>query len=50
MHLSNSELHLRRAKTMADPRTAIAEYMLAIAEAVRELKNPRPMLRVVRRR
>ena len=50
MFVSNSELHLRRAKTIADPQGAIAEFMLAIAEAVRELKEARPALRVVRRR
>ena len=50
MYVSSSELHLRRARTLADPQNAIAEYMLAIAEAVRELREIRPAARTGRRR
>jgi hypothetical protein len=33
MFVSTAQLHLRRARTIADPGAAIAEYMRAIDEA-----------------
>ena len=50
MLVSTSQLHLRRAKTLDDPQSAIAEYMRAIEQAVRELKEIRPAARAGRRR
>ena len=50
MYVSNSEIHLRRARAAADPDAAIGEYMKAIEEAVKELKGARPAVRLVRRR
>ena len=50
MYVLNSELHLRRARASADPQSAMAEYMRAIEEAVRELKQIRPVTRVARHR
>jgi hypothetical protein len=49
MYVSTSELHLRRARAINDPHSAIAEYMRAIEEAVRELKEVRPAARKARR-
>ncbi len=50
MYVSNSELHLRRARAAADASSAMGEYMKAIEEAVKELKGARPALRLLRRR
>jgi hypothetical protein len=50
MFVPASELHLRRAREMQDPRSAIDEYMKAIGEAVREMKSARPAIRGLRRR
>ena len=50
MYVSNSELHLKRARAAADSGAAISEYIKAIEEAVKELKVARPQLRLVRRR
>lgn len=50
MYPSNSELQLRQARAIADPQGAIDAYMRAIEKAVRELKDVRPALRLVRRR
>jgi hypothetical protein len=50
MVISASELHLRRAREMQDPRSAIEEYLKAIEKAVREMKAARPAGRYGRRR
>ena len=50
MFVSSSELHLRRARTIEDPSSAIDEYMRAIEQAVRELKEVYPAVRMARRR
>lgn len=39
MLVSNSEMHLRLARATEDSEFAIAEYLKAIDEAVRELKE-----------
>lgn len=50
MYVSNSELLLRRARTISDPDAAIGEYLKAIEQAVRELKEISPAPRPFRRR
>jgi hypothetical protein len=46
---TSSELHLRRARTLSDPAAAMAEYMRAIEQAVRELRQAGPAGRPRRR-
>jgi hypothetical protein len=48
MHVSASELHLRRARDISNPSAAISEYMKAIEQAVREMKSARPPSRSFR--
>jgi hypothetical protein len=50
MLVSNSEMHLRLARATEDSEFAIAQYMKAIDEAVRELKEvgAPPILRRIR--
>ena len=50
MFTSNSEMHLRLARGTEDPDLAMARYMMAIEEAVRELKLAQAPLRGLRRR
>lgn len=50
MSVLKSELHLRQARLLADPEDAIAEYLKAIDQAVREIRSARPRIRSLRRR
>jgi hypothetical protein len=50
MFVPASEVHLRRAREMQDPRSAIEEYLKAIDEAVREMKSAGAGGRNARRR
>ncbi|MBA3518009.1 MAG: hypothetical protein H0T75_10285 [Rhizobiales bacterium] len=50
MYMSNSELHLLRARIASDSELAMGEYLKAIEEAVKELKTARPTARAVQRR
>lgn len=50
MFVSNSEMHLRLARATEDPDFAIAEYIKAIDEAVRELKEVNVPAFLARRR
>ena len=50
MVISNSTVHLQRARAIPDAAAALAEYIRAIEAAVEELKQAHAAVRVLRRR